>query len=62
MTLTCTLSGTIYLFGGKICLMTDLGVISTNNGDHMDDPYQNIVHGHVWSHEFHGILVNKQHY
>ena len=31
--------------------MTDLGVISTNKGDHMEDPYQNVVHGHVWSRE-----------
>ena len=36
-------------FGGEFGLMTDLGVISTNKGDHMEDPYCNIVHGHVWS-------------
>ena len=29
--------------------MTDMGVISTNKGEHMVDPYRNIVHGHVWS-------------
>ena len=38
-------------FGGEFGLMTDLGVISTNKGDHMEDPYNNIVHGHVWSRE-----------
>ena len=38
-------------FGGEFGLMTDLGVISTNKGDHMDDPYNNIIHGHVWSRE-----------
>ena len=38
-------------FGGEFGLMTDLGVISTNKGDHMDDPYNNIMHGHVWSRE-----------
>ena len=47
-------SGTIHAkdrfpFGGEFGLMTDLGVISTNKGDHMEDPYCNIVHGHVWS-------------
>ena len=36
-------------FGLEYGLMTDLGVISTNKGEHMEDPYQNIVHGHVWS-------------
>ena len=38
-----------YPFGLEYGYMTDLGVISTNRGDHMEDPYQNIVHGHVWS-------------
>ena len=38
-------------FGGEFGLMIDLGVISTNKGDHMEDPYLNIVHGHVWSRE-----------
>merc|ERR1711923_495658 len=38
-----------YPFGGEFGIMTDMGVISTNKGDHMDDPYMNIVHGHVWS-------------
>ena len=47
-------SGTIHAkerfpFGLEYGLMTDLGVISTNKGDHMEDPYQNIVQGHVWS-------------
>ena len=38
-----------YPFGLEYGLMTDLGVISTNKGEHMEDPYMNIVHGHVWS-------------
>ena len=29
--------------------MTDLGVINTNKEDYMEDPYKQIVHGHVWS-------------
>ena len=47
-------SGTIHAkerfpFGLEYGLMTDLGLISTNKGDHMEDPYQNTVQGHVWS-------------
>ena len=38
-------------FGGEFGMMTDLGIISTNKGDHMEDPYNNIIHGHVWSRE-----------
>ena len=38
-------------FGGEFGLMTDLGIISTNKGDQMDDPYNHIIHGHVWSRE-----------
>ena len=36
-------------FGGEFGLMTDVGVISTNKGDQMEDPYNHIIHGHVWS-------------
>ena len=38
-------------FGLEYGLMTDLGVISTNKGDQMDDPYKHIVNGYVWSRE-----------
>ena len=38
-------------FGGEFGLMTDVGVISTKKGDQMDDPYNHIIHGHVWSRE-----------
>ena len=31
--------------------MTDLGIISTNKGDQMDDPYNHIINGYVWSRE-----------
>ena len=38
-------------FGGEFGLMTDLGIISTNKGDQMDDPYNHIINGYVWSRE-----------
>ena len=38
-----------YPFGLEYGLITDLEMIFTNKGDHMEDPYQNIVHGYVWS-------------
>ena len=47
-------------FGGEFGLMTDLGVISTNKGDHMDDPYSNIVHGHVWSRELRHWVIHAR--
>ena len=58
-------SGTIHAkerfpFGGEFGLMTDMGVISTNKGEHMVDPYQNIVHGHVWSRDLHQWVIHAK--
>jgi len=47
-------------FGGEFGLMTDQGVISTNKGEHMEDPYMNIVHGHVWSRDLHQWVIHAK--
>ena len=47
-------------FGGEFGLMTDVGVISTNKGDQMEDPYNHIIHGHVWSRELSRWVIHAR--
>ena len=46
-----------YPFGMEYGLMTNLGIIAADNGNHMEDPYSNIIHGHVWSRELRGWVL-----
>ena len=49
-----------YPFGLEYGFMTDLGVISINKGDHMEDPYQHVINGHVWSRELHRWVIHAR--
>ena len=49
-----------YPFGLEYGFMTDLGVISINKGDHMEDPYQHVINGHVWSRELHKWVIHAR--
>ena len=49
-----------YPFGVDYGFMTDLGVISVNKGDHMEDPYQHVIQGHVWSRELHRWVIHAK--
>ena len=49
-----------YPFGLEYGLMTDLGVISCNKGDQMEDPYLNIIHGHVWSRDLQRWVIHAR--
>ena len=46
-----------YPFGLEYGLMTNLGIIAADKSNHMDDPYANIIHGHVWSREMRGWVL-----
>ena len=47
-------------FGLEYGIMTDLGIISTHKGDQMEDPYNQIIQGHVWSRELRCWVVHAR--